>query len=316
MQAVLEKIAQLTRSGYNYRAFDYLNRGIEYFRNHFGPIAILVGGSLLIPMVLDMVGLGGLSGLLSLLLITPFVQGAMALFLRKARAGAMPNVEDFGGAKEHLPNLILFNVIYALLIMALFIPVIIFLSSSGFFSVLMSSIDNPAGVVAFLSQMATGGALIVLLLVLIPIIYISIGYWWAPYLIVYLKLPAWQAMETSRKIITRQWFNHFGLAVILIGVAILLGFVTSIITRGGNLYLILQLIVSFLINSVMYCAIFAAYDDVVGTDESGEVEKRRTGSFDLLISRRFRFFSSRFEEDSYGFDLGVTHHFQAELIMA
>lgn len=49
------------------------------------------------------------------------------------------------------------------------------------------------------------------LLLIIPGIYLSICYFFAVPLIVDKKYGAWEAMETSRKVVTSRWFQYFGL---------------------------------------------------------------------------------------------------------
>jgi len=66
-------------------------------------------------------------------------------------------------------------------------------------------------------------------------------------------MSAWEAMEASRKIITKQWFVFlgFGFIIALIGIS-------GVIALGvGALYTI----------PFIYCASYAAFNDVVGTGE-------------------------------------------------
>jgi uncharacterized membrane protein len=51
-------------------------------------------------------------------------------------------------------------------------------------------------------------------LLVLPGIYLSIAYSFAPYLVVEKNMGAWEAMETSRKAITRYWWRYFGLMLV------------------------------------------------------------------------------------------------------
>ncbi len=51
-------------------------------------------------------------------------------------------------------------------------------------------------------------------LLVLPGIYLSIAYSFAPYLITEKNMGAWEAMETSRKAITQYWWRYFGLMLI------------------------------------------------------------------------------------------------------
>mgnify|MGYP000421583405 CR=1 FL=1 len=48
----------------------------------------------------------------------------------------------------------------------------------------------------------------------IPGIYLSIAYIYSLSLVADKKLPVWQAMELSRKTVTKQWFKFFGLGIV------------------------------------------------------------------------------------------------------
>ena len=49
------------------------------------------------------------------------------------------------------------------------------------------------------------------LLFIIPGIYLSVAYSFAPYLITEKNMGAWQSLEESRKAITKYWWRYFGL---------------------------------------------------------------------------------------------------------
>lgn len=65
------------------------------------------------------------------------------------------------------------------------------------------------------------------ILLVLPGIYLSVAYFMALPLLAERKLGIWEALETSRKALTRCWFRILGLAV-LIGLAILVGGVLSL----------------------------------------------------------------------------------------
>jgi len=52
-------------------------------------------------------------------------------------------------------------------------------------------------------------------LLMIPFIYLTIAWMFAPLFIIFYKMPAWEAMETSRKLITKKWFTFFGFTIVL-----------------------------------------------------------------------------------------------------
>lgn len=55
-----------------------------------------------------------------------------------------------------------------------------------------------------------------MVLLVLPGIYLMIAYMFAMHLVVEKNMPAWRALETSRKSITRVWFRFFGLYILII----------------------------------------------------------------------------------------------------
>jgi uncharacterized membrane protein len=91
------------------------------------------------------------------------------------------------------------------------------------------------------------------LLLLIPLFYLSISYTLAPLLVVDRRLGAWQAMETSRKLIHKKWLSWLGLVFLL-----------GLIQLAGACACYIGLLISI---PVSYCALAAAYEDVVGLSQ-------------------------------------------------
>ena len=65
-------------------------------------------------------------------------------------------------------------------------------------------------------------------LLVLPGIYLSIAYSFAPYLIVEKNMGVWQALETSRKAITQYWWRYFGLMIVAL-VLIIIGAIPLLI---------------------------------------------------------------------------------------
>ena len=53
-------------------------------------------------------------------------------------------------------------------------------------------------------------------LLILPGIYLSVAYSFAPYLIIEKNMGVWEALETSRKAITEYWWRYFGLTLLLL----------------------------------------------------------------------------------------------------
>ena len=102
----------------------------------------------------------------------------------------------------------------------------------------------------FLAALASTLLVGIGLLLILPGIYLAVGYMFTTFLIIDYRMEFWQAMETSRKIITKNWFAFFGFALLL-----------TLINLLGVLAIGIGLLVSI---PVTACAAAIAYKDIVG----------------------------------------------------
>lgn len=96
-----------------------------------------------------------------------------------------------------------------------------------------------------------------LILLVLPGIYLAVAYAFTVSLIVERRFDFWEAMETSRRIITKNWFTFFGLFILLF-----------LLNLGGLLLFGVGLLVTI---PVTQCVIAAAYESVVGVNSSSDL---------------------------------------------
>jgi hypothetical protein len=107
----------------------------------------------------------------------------------------------------------------------------------------------------FLASLVSGIFIILgFLLLIIPGIYLAVAYSFVIPLIIERKMEFWQAMETSRKVITKQWFAFLGL-----------GFLMFFINLAGAIACGLGLLITI---PLTYCTYTAAYEAILGTNLS------------------------------------------------
>ncbi|WP_294347779.1 hypothetical protein [Prosthecochloris sp.] len=94
-------------------------------------------------------------------------------------------------------------------------------------------------------------------LVLLPGIYLAVSYLFVSMLIIDYRMEFWQAMETSRQIVTKNWFSLFVFFLVLLVVNLL-----------GMLALGIGILVTM---PLSICSICVAYRDIVGLHEAGEL---------------------------------------------
>lgn len=88
----------------------------------------------------------------------------------------------------------------------------------------------------------------------LPGIYLAIAYGFMVPLIVLGKMPFWDAMETSRKIITKNWFMFFVMGFVYSGIALL-----GILALGVGIFVAVP---------VILCIQYAMYEGIVGVSDN------------------------------------------------
>ena len=98
------------------------------------------------------------------------------------------------------------------------------------------------------------------LLLFIPGIYLAVAYGFTIPLIVLGGMDFWSAMETSRKVITKNWFWFF-----------LFGIVVGIIAAVGEIALIIGIFVTM---PIAMCIQYAAFEGIMGSAASHSYENK------------------------------------------
>jgi hypothetical protein len=93
-----------------------------------------------------------------------------------------------------------------------------------------------------------------LVLLIVPGLYLVVGYVFTTWLIVDRRLDFWPAMELSRKTVHKHWFEVFGFLLLLL-----------LINFGGALFFIVGLLVTM---PWTLCTLTVAYRDVFGIQSS------------------------------------------------
>jgi len=99
-----------------------------------------------------------------------------------------------------------------------------------------------AGILGFLAFLA----------LIIPGIYLAVAWTFSIPFIIFAKMEFWDGMEYSRKLVTKKWWSIFGLLILIFLINLL-----------GALLLFVGLLFTV---PITYCALYAAFEDIVGTD--------------------------------------------------
>ncbi len=100
------------------------------------------------------------------------------------------------------------------------------------------------------SNLAVGLGLILLIL---PGLYLLVGYLFVLPLVIDKQLEFWTAMEVSRRVVHRQWWTAFALAIVL-----------TLVIAAGLLFFVVGVVVAF---PVAIAALMYAYEDLFGSPQ-------------------------------------------------
>lgn len=161
---------------------------------------------------------------------------------------------DFFKAFEFFGQIFLHYLVFYLMLAPLGILIFLVVLPPDFFNLFMdfdqlAFFEDPTGYMPFVHMGPV--EIIGLLISFIGFIYLGLAYIFAIPLIVDAKLGFWEAMELSRKVVTKQFFSFFGF-MILVGLMFTIG---TIITCGLGALVMLPFI---------SCATFVAYESVFG----------------------------------------------------
>jgi len=92
-----------------------------------------------------------------------------------------------------------------------------------------------------------------ILMLVVPGIYLLVGYLFVLPLVIDKRLEFWTAMEVSRRVVHRQWWTAFALAVVL-----------ALVIAAGLLFFVVGVVVAF---PVSIAALMYTYEDLFGAAE-------------------------------------------------
>ena len=188
---------------------DCVTRGWDLFKSNLGIILggvvvyglIQIGISIFqqIPILGALVALGNI-----VFLAGPFQAGLNYFFLKNIRREVVGIGDIFSGFQRNYWQIVLGNIVIALLICAAAIPGGIVMAIS-FIPMIANHAAAPLTVVGII----VGG-----IAILIPMIYLSVSWIFALVLIIDRQMEFWPAMELSRKTVGKHWWSVFALLIV------------------------------------------------------------------------------------------------------
>lgn len=229
-----QKFQRLIDEGYSFSLGNYISQGFAIFQKQMGLFIGFTFVFLLISMVGQFIPIVG--PLAMSLFVSPALICGYYLVAHRIENGETVEFSNFFRGFDYIGQLALAALVMMLFYIVAMVP---FFAVVGF-SVFMGDFSNP--------NFPPWS-----ILLMIPLFYIAIGYAWTNLFIVFYKMEFWPAMETSRKMITKNFWNILLFAIV---VGLLAG--SGIIALGVGLLATLP---------IALCAQYAAFADVTRLKE-------------------------------------------------
>jgi len=262
--AIRSRINQLLQNGYSIDPGGLIASGFQLAGKGFWPLFGFSVGVAVLGTLLSLVPTIGV--LVVQFVINPIFLASILLMIAKVHRGESIRWDDLVKGAPKATQLILFTFLYTFILVLVLLPTIYALYNSGFIEFMMEVMENPTMAPEDLAAIPPINAGLVLLNIL-PLIYLMISFWWGPFLIVFHDLSFFQALENSRRLVTKRWFSHFilGILLFLLLMGLSLGVMVLTLIIPQQLTLI-GIILSGLLQVIYLCIQFVNFHGVVGTE--------------------------------------------------
>ena len=249
------RIDNIIRNGYDFKFGDYISQGFEILQKELGLFILFTLVFFAISFASQLIPVIG--PLANSFIIQPALVVGFFIAAHHLNKGERIEFGVFFKGFDFLGNLALVVLIMSLIMVVCFLPFIIPAIGSGIVQFFMDSINDPIGMQGELPPF-TGAMVGGFIISFILMVYFVISYSWAPMFVVFYKMSFWDAMESSRKLISKQWLFVF-----------LFFFVVMIITMMGMLLLCVGLLATI---PAAYCMQYAAFADVTKLNQEPDAD--------------------------------------------
>ncbi len=239
-----QKINELIDSNPNHYEFkfqNYLQRGFEICNQFAIGFILFFLLFMLITGAVDL--LPGVSDLINRIFITPVLGVGVYFVAKNISRGTEHNFDQFWKGFQFVSPLIMISLIEVAIFLLIVSPILITGDINLYLEWFEEMQKTPLSIDSF------PGFQTWYLFLLLPIIYLSVVWIYAPLLVIFYNLSAWDAMEASRKIISKQW-----------GVFALFYFLVSIISVSGILFFGIGILYTLPIGA---CMLYASFEDIL-----------------------------------------------------
>lgn len=247
MEEPKAKIERIIAEGINFKFGDYISQGFDIFKKEAGLFIGFTAVFFVVSMVIGLIP--ALGSVANQLIISPVALVGIYLVSRKLDIGEQVEFGDFFKGFDFVKQLALAALVIGLIVLVTLIPFGLMVWKQGWGEWYMDILQNPSTPPADHPELPP----VWTYLLLLPAMFLGTCYTWTYLFIINFQMDFWNAMEASRKILTKIWPIYFLFLVVV-----------WFIFVGGILLLCLGILATF---PLMYCMMYAAFADVTKLNE-------------------------------------------------
>jgi hypothetical protein len=238
--SIQDKIQTLLNNGYQFNFSKYIGDAFTLAGKNVGGF---IGYTLLYLIISSaMSNIPYLGQVGSTLISYPLMVG-FYIIASRIQKNEVYEFGNFFDGFQRFKDLAILSILISLVSLAAALPI---LAVVGFGIFELIGNDDPTAIIAIFENVNWG----LFALTTIPLIYVTIAYAWSVFFVYFHNMQPWEAMEASRKLITKRWFTFFGFNFVL-GLIVLVGLLAFIV---GIFYAI----------PVIVIAGYLSFEDIVG----------------------------------------------------
>ncbi len=242
------RIDELLENGYDFKFGDYISESFSILGKYFGGF---VGFAAIYMIMITMVNTIPVIGPLANAVVGPTLFAGAFLVAHKIQRGEKPEFGNFFEGFQRFKDIAIPSILTNLIYLACFIPFFVAMAFS--FDLFNSDFSMEETITNIILSEEDFNFPFWSLLFLIPIIYLSISYAYTILFVWFYEAEPWEAMEASRKVVTKNWIIIFIFAIV-VGIISVLGFIGLIIGILATL-------------PIAYIAIYVSFADITKLHE-------------------------------------------------
>jgi hypothetical protein len=242
-----QKLQNSINNGYTVEIGNYFSRGYDIMKSDMGGYIgfALLGG--IISVVANFIPLASL-------LITPFLMFGFHLVSHAISAKRIiPPFGTFFEGFNQYSKILVITLITGITYILLFIPLIITIGGSAFFSLLTTTGKEQVDAASTMFAGMAGSFIIIFIVTILAILYISISLIFSSLIAVFHGVEPIEAMKLSWKVINKNWLMWFIFVL-----------ASTVLIFIGVLFCLVGLIFAI---PLYQCALYVAFEDVCGVPE-------------------------------------------------